>query len=356
MCQLCMNIEKKEAFASHFIGLMNGGFTVVLITMGHRTGLFDVMAQLPPSSSHEIADAARLNERYVREWLNGLVVARIIEFDPETRRYELPAEHAAWLTRAASPMNLAVVSQYLTLVASVEDKIFDCFRNGGGLSYDDYPRFHEIMAEDSGQTVVAGLIDAILPLAPGFSERLRQGIDVLDLGCGRGRGINLLAQQFPNSRFTGIDINDDVLAFARTEAQRNGSENIEFRTLDATKLSDFEVYDLIFTFDAIHDQPHPQTVLDNIHRALRPGGVYLMQDIRGSSEVHKNLDHPLAVISYTISLYHCMSVSLGQGGEGLGTMWGEELAVKMLRTAGFSDVELHYLEHDIQNAYYISRK
>jgi hypothetical protein len=117
-----------------------------------------------------------------------------------------------------------------------------------------------------------------------------------------------------------------------------------------------EAYDLVMTFDAIHDQANPLLVLKGINRTLKADGVYLMQDIHSSSEVHNNLDHPVGTLLYTISTMHCMSVSLAQNGEGLGTMWGQEKATELLREAGFTQVEVYQLEHDFQNDYYLIRK
>jgi ubiquinone/menaquinone biosynthesis C-methylase UbiE len=113
---------------------------------------------------------------------------------------------------------------------------------------------------------------------------------------------------------------------------------------------------LITTFDAVHDQAKPRNVLKGIYRALKPDGVYLMQDIRASSYLHKNFGHPLGTLLYTISCLHCMTVSLAQGGEGLGAMWGEEKAREYLEQAGFRSIETHRLDHDIQNNWYVVKK
>ena len=187
---------RKESFAESMIDMLNKGALAVMVSIGHRTGLFDAMSRLSPSTSAEIAGEAGLNERYVREWLGAMVTGRVVEFDPEGRIYRLPAEHAASLTRAAAPDNIAAFTQYIPMMGTVEDQIVECFRKGGGVPYSSYRRFHEVMAEDSGQTVVPALIDHILPLVPGFPENLKKGIEVLDIGCGSGKALNLMAEAF----------------------------------------------------------------------------------------------------------------------------------------------------------------
>jgi 2-polyprenyl-3-methyl-5-hydroxy-6-metoxy-1,4-benzoquinol methylase len=347
---------KSEAFAERMIGILNDAALALVTSIGHRTGLFDVMADLPPSTSQQIAEAANLNERYVREWLGAMVVGRIVEHDPEDGTYYLPQEHAAWLTRAASPNNIAVTAQFIPVLGMVEHGIVESFKHGGGLPYSAFPRFHEVMAEDSGQTVVAALADHILPLVPGLIERLEEGIDVLDVGCGSGRALNLMARTFPSSRFSGYDFSEEAIARARAEAQEHGTTNVRFELKDAAALDEKASYDLITTFDAVHDQADPAAVLKGIADALREDGVYLMQDIAGSSHAHKNMNHPIGPLLYTVSTMHCMTVSLSQGGEGLGTMWGEEKAREMLEEAGFKEVEVKQLPHDFMNSYYIVTK
>ena len=348
--------NKAEAFAGRMLDILNNGAIAIMISIGHRTRLFDTLAKLPPSTSQQIADAANLNERYVREWLGAMVTGRILEHQPENNTYLLAPEHAAFLTQDASPDNMAGFAQYIPLLATVEDKIIDCFYNGGGVPYSAYKRFHQVMAEDSGQTVVAALEEFILPLIPGLETTLQNGIDVLDVGCGSGRALNSLAQKFPQSRFTGYDFSEEAINTAKSEAKKLGLTNIQFEIKDAATINEASQYDLITTFDAIHDQAKPDVVLRAIFNALCPDGIYLMQDIRASSNVDGNLEHPVAPLLYTISCMHCMTVSLAANGMGLGAMWGEEKALEMLKEAGFSSVEIKRLEHDFQNNYYIVRK
>ena len=241
-------------------------------------------------------------------------------------------------------------------MGSVEDGIVECFGHGGGLPYSAFPRFHEVMAEDSSQTVVAALTDHILQLVPGLVERLKNSIDVLDVGCGSGRALNFMACTFPNSCFIGYDFSEEAIGRARAEAQEHGTTNVRFEVKDAAALDEKARYDLITTFDAVHDQADPAAVLKGIADALKDDGIYLMQDIAGSSHLHNNLDHPIGPMLYTVSTMHCMTVSLAQDGVGLGTMWGEEKATEMLKEAGFTKVEVKQLPHDIFNNYFLITK
>ena len=350
--------ERAEAFAGRMLDMLNGGALTVMISVGHRTGLFDALGARGEATSPELAEAAALDERYVREWLGAMTAGRIVELDPETGRYSLPAEHAAWLTRAAAPDNLAVEAQWITSLSQVEDDIVECFRSGGGVPYDRYPRFHEVMAEESAQTVLSVLFSHILPLVPGMAERLDDGASLLDLGCGRGRALVMLAERFPASTFRGYDLSAEAIAFARAQADERGLQNVTFEQRD---LSTFDQdaepggFAFVTTFDAVHDQARPLALLKGIRRALQPDGVYLMQDIQGSSHHHENVDHPGGPLLYMISCMHCMTVSLAQGGDGLGAMWGEEKARELLAEAGFSSVDVHLLEHDPFNAYFVVR-
>jgi len=357
--QADFNPAKAEAFAGRFLTALNHGALCLMASIGHRTGLFDVMSQLPPATSEEIAARAGLNERYVREWLGAMVTAGVVEIDPVTPRFSLPAEHAAFLTRAAAADNMAVFAQYIAVMGGVEDDIVQCFRKGGGVPYEKFPRFHEVMAEDSGQSVLSSLESHILPLVPGLTERLAKGIRVLDAGCGRGRIMNRLAELYPHSRFVGMDLSPEAIGFARDEASKKGLPNITFMIVDLSHFDEAaepESFDFITTFDAIHDQARPLHVLKGIHRALKPDGVYLMQDISGTSHLHKDKEHPIGTFLYTISCTHCMTVSLAQGGEGLGAMWGEEKTREYLQRAGFRSITTHRLAHDIQNNWYVVRK
>jgi ubiquinone/menaquinone biosynthesis C-methylase UbiE len=249
--------------------------------------------------------------------------------------------------------------QYTAVMGDVEDEILKCFRDGGGVPYSKYHRFHEVMAEDSGQSVLSSLESHILPLVPGLVEKLKAGVRVLDVGCGSGRIINKLASLFPQSHFVGMDLSDEAISKAKAESKNAGNRNTEFVKKDLSNFHEtapLQAYDFVTTFDAIHDQGKPLNVLIGINLTLKKDGTYLMQDISGTSDLEKDKDHPIAPFLYTISCMHCMTVSLAQDGEGLGAMWGEARTKEYLKRAGFSKIQTNKLAHDIQNNWYVVKK
>ncbi|MEU2997613.1 MULTISPECIES: class I SAM-dependent methyltransferase [unclassified Streptomyces] len=356
MTQTTVDPVRQEEFAGRMAQILNDACLGYLCSLGHRTGLFDVMAQLPPSTSEQIAEAAGLNERYVREWLGGVTVGGIVGYEPEDGTYRLPPEHAASLCRASGPDNMASFLQDLALIGQVEDEVVTAFRDGGGVPYSSYPKFQELQAEETARVYDAALVDAIIPLVPGLPERLGSGsgLDALDVGTGQGHVVNLLARAFPASRFTGVDMSEGGIAAAREEAARLGLPNARFELADAAAVTGS--YDLVTAFDVIHDLARPAETLAAVAGALRDDGVFLMGDIAASSRLEENLDHPLGPTLYTFSVFYCMTVSLGEGGAGLGTVWGRQTALRMLAEAGFGDVEVREVEGDILNVYYVARK
>jgi len=355
-CSIQVSPQDTEAFAGTLLDILNNGATAMMISIGHRTGLFDAMHNTGPSTSESLAQAAGLNERYVREWLGTMTTAQIVMYNPETGLYKLPKEHAMLLSNAPEATNMAGFMQWISVLGDVESEIVDCFHNGGGVPYSTYERFHDVMAEHSDGTVVGGFDQGFLDLVDGLDQLLTDGIEVLDIACGKGHAILELARRYPNSKFLGVDFSKEAITDAQIAASAADITNVQYEIADVSKLSYTGRFDLITAFDAIHDQRDPATVLSNIKSALRSGGLFLMQDVAGSSHVEKNIGQPLSPLIYTISCMHCMSVSLEQGGAGLGAAWGEELALSMLDESGFNSVKTHNLPHDIMNTYYIARQ
>ncbi len=363
MCTSCNTVTHQpnddasaEAFAEGLLDTVNQTSLAIMISVGHRTHLFDTLRGRGWVTSHELADAAKLNERYVREWLGAMATGHVVEIDATDgeNRFRLPDAHAEVLARSGQSMG--TMFQWFAVLGGVETRIVDAFKHGGGVPYDAFDRFHEVMAEESNLTVVSGLHEHIIPLVPGLADDLDRGIAVLDVGCGSGLAVCELARRFPRSHFTGYDLCEPAIIAARKTAQTLGLTNVEFAWRDVTDLATPDQIDLVTAFDVIHDQRDPAGVLAAIQRVLKPNATFLMQDLRASSHVADNVGHPLCPFLYTISTMHCMTVSLAQGGAGLGTVWGEQLAVQMLGEAGFENVKVNTLPHDIQNNWYVSSK
>jgi SAM-dependent methyltransferase len=247
---------------------------------------------------------------------------------------------------------VAASCQWIPILGSVEEQIIECFERGGGVPHSAYERFPGVMAEECDQAVVAELVEQVLPLVPGLSDALARGIDVLDVGCGTGRALNRLAAEFPRSRFVGCDASAEAVEAGHAEARELALANVRFVRRDAVELGRAAEFDLS-PRSSIHGRPDPILLRD---RARSGRTRLLMQDLAATSRPHEDASIPLAPFLYTVSCLHTMTVSLAEGGMGLGAMSGSECAQRMLRDAGFGRVDLRQLPHDPINLYYISRK
>lgn len=344
---------KAKAFTQQMVGMLNSGALAIMTSIGHRTGLFDAMDGEAPMSADDVATAANLHPRPVREWLSALACGGVVEHDVDAGTFVLPPEHAGLVTRRAGPLNLAIQAQYVGLFGAVEGDVADAFVDGSGVPYDKYPEFQAVMAQSSGERQERTLIPAVVPILPGGREAFEAGIDVADVGCGSGLAMVLLGKEFPNSRFTGYDFSSEGVATARQRVADAGIGNVTFEVADAAEIDISDAYDLVTTFDAIHDQSRPAEVLAGIRQMLRPGGTYLCVEPKASSELGEMLDEPMAPFLYTMSAMHCMQVSLAYGGEGLGAAWGHQTATEYLTTAGFTEIEVTGVREDRANTFFL---
>jgi SAM-dependent methyltransferase len=343
---------KAKAFTQLMVRHLEGAAVSVMLEVGRRVGLFEAMARMGAVTSVEIAEKTGLSERYVREWLAAMVCGGIVEYAAAEQTYRLPREHASGLT-GSSTRNLTSIVEMFPLMNRVIPDVAEAFRTGGGVPYSAYqPDFTGLMDRRSRPRFDELLFSAYLGKPDGIIARLESGIRVADVGCGTGHCIALMARRFPKSVFVGYDISEDGITGARAAAR--GLDNASFVVQDIAKLETPTPLDLITAFDAIHDQADPAGVLRRVRAALGRGGAFLMLDVCASSELADNVGVPMAPYLYTMSTMHCMSVSLAAGGPGLGTAWGHQVATRMLREAGFSDVQL-FERVDPANSLYVAR-
>jgi len=344
---------KARAFTQLMIRHLEGAAVTLMLEVGRRVGLFDAMAQMGAVTSAVIADKTGLSERYIREWLAAMVCGGVVEYAAAEHTYRLPREHATALT-GSSTRNLTSMVEMFPLLNRVIPDVAEAFRTGGGVPYSAFqPDFTGLMDRRSRPRYDELLFSAYLGKPEGLTARLESGVRVADVGCGTGHCITLMARRFPKSTFVGYDISESAIASAHAAAA--GLDNATFVVQDLARLESATPFDLITAFDAIHDQADPAGVLRRIRAALHPDGLFLMLDVWASSELAGNVGTPMAPYLYTMSTMHCMSVSLAAGGPGLSTAWGHQTATRMLREAGFTDVQL-FERVDPANSLYVARR
>ncbi len=342
-----MNEKKVEELAFRVVGDMGGAFVMALGYIGDRLGLFKAMAGAGPLSSAELAAKTKLNERYVREWLRAMVAAEYVNFDTGSNKYVMTEEQAFVLANEDSPMFVGGGFHFTTPSIRNVPKILDAFRNGGGIPYSEIgDEIPEAIERFFRPGYLHFLAQQWLPAVPGLKAKLEKGAIVGDVGCGCGQSTVAMAKAFPKSRVLGVDYHGPSIERARKLAAAQGLTNVEFLQARAEDIPKDRKYDLICSFDCIHDMVDPRGTLKSIREALAPEGVYVWSEPNASANAHENRN-PLGRTFHAISPLHCMTVSLAYNGEGLGTVIGEQGAHALAEEAGFH----HFERLPIQNPF-----
>ncbi|XP_072170890.1 S-adenosylmethionine-dependent methyltransferase Rv2258c-like [Diadema setosum] len=332
-------------FGRRMAETINAGFLTLSIAVGRQTGLFDALGSFrgQPKTSQEIADRAGLKERYVREWLGAMVTSRIVEAEGKDRFF-LPPHRAFFLGREGPGEELTILACALPVQSQVFENVTECFRRDGprGVPYDHFDKFHGFMSQCSNIWWGKNLVESFIPSVPGLREKLDSGISVLDVGCGEGGASILLAKQFCNSRFVGVDICHYAISQAKAMAVEQDVQNVDFQVMDAHMMPDewANKFDYVLASDSLHDMAHVSVALEMIQKVLTPDGYLSVLEVNAHSDIVDNMAMPFASTFYTNSLFHCMTVSLAaEGGEGHGNMWGREKTTAALRAGGFTVID-----------------
>ena len=319
-----------QRFTDRLLGDAAGFVHVVMAAVGDRLGLWHDLAAHGAATSVQLARRMGLSERHVREWLAAMAAAQYLDYDAATRRYSIDQERAALLADERSERFLGGLTQLLVSLMKPYERIVETFRSGGGVPQSAYDSAtYEAHERLSGPWYEHLLVQRWLPQA-GLVERLEAGVAVCDVGCGGGIGLVKLAQAYPRSRFVGYDVFGPNVHRARHRAQRAGvTERVQFHQLDAGAGLPAR-FDVITTFDVVHDAVDPHGVVRAIREALLTGGTYLCLEPRCG--VHDSL-------FYGVSVLYCMSTSLAHGGVGLGTCGVDGPQLRAMATnAGFTTV------------------
>jgi SAM-dependent methyltransferase len=318
---------------------MAGMMTTLFCVVGDRLGLFQALADGGPATSEDLSARAGVDERYAREWLRGLTAAGYLEHDRNAGTFSIPAAHVPVLAEEGGPFFFGGVYQETAGSLPTLGRLIHVFRDGGGVAQSEFgPDLWAGMERFTGAWFDHLLVPVWLPALPETAGLLEAGAEVADVGCGAGRALIRLAETYPKSTFVGFDAFEGQLERARANAAAADLEDrVSFELFDAAKGLPAR-YDVITTFDVVHDAVDPLGLMRSIRDALTERGVYVMLEINSADDPADNLG-PLAALFYGFSLFYCMTSSLAHGGAGLGTCGMPEARVRQLASeAGFSHV------------------
>lgn len=342
-----------EAFAERVLGDYAGANAFFMAGIGDRLGLFKELAANGAATSDELAIRTRLEERYVREWLGGMAAAGYLDYDPATGRYALPADHVPVLAEEAGPFFFgSAFFDFSTNFGETYRRLVDAFRDGGGVPQSEYgAEVAESIERFTAPWFEHMLVQQWLPLMPDTLAKLEKGAIVCDVGCGRGRALSKLAAAFPRSRFVGYDVYEPAIQAARARVQDAGvADRVRLEVRDAAQ-GFGERFDVVTTFDVLHDSVDPRGILSAIRSALSSDGRYICLEINCADRPQDNLG-PLGTVLYGLSLAYCLPVSLAEGGAGLGTLGLPESRLSELATeAGFSKVRRVPIDDPFNSVY-----
>jgi 2-polyprenyl-3-methyl-5-hydroxy-6-metoxy-1,4-benzoquinol methylase len=331
--------SRVEEFLGRVIGDIAGTMTTIFCALGDRLGLFAALAE-EEATSEELAAKLGLQERYVREWANGLVTAGYLARDPISGRYALPPEHVPVLADEGGLAFMGGAHQMIREIVGTIDTIERSFREGGGVRLNDYrDEFWIALERLTGPSFEHQLVQEWIPAVNGLEARLRAGARVADVGTGTGIAPITLAQAFREADVRGFDIHGPNIERATKTAREAGvADHVGFEQADGVKGIPGR-YDLITMFAVVHDTSDPLALLQNARGALEDDGVLLIDEINCHETVEDDRG-PLGTFLYGLSLLHCTPQSMALGGAALGTCGLPEARLRALcLEAGFGSVE-----------------
>ena len=332
-----MDRARIEGFLETFVEFASGATTIGLLAIADRSGLSTYLGATGGGTAEDIATGAGLQLRYVEEIMAGLAAAGVVGYDRETKRFDLPPEHALFIADETSPYSMAGFLDILPAALANLDGIADAAVHGGGVGFEEFgARLVAGIDRGNSPSQRVFLVSRWLPGIPGLIERLESGIRVAEIGCGSGTAALLIAEAFPNCKVSGFDVSPESIEAARGRSAH--LDNLEFHVSRVEDIPIDPGFDLITSFDVIHDLATPLQGLSRVRQALAPDGHFLMMEPNASSDLEENLT-PRGAMLYGISVLHCMTQSLARGGVGLGAAWGAERARALAEEAGFDSFQ-----------------
>jgi SAM-dependent methyltransferase len=331
-----LNEEKLHNFVQRVVCDASTAMHAMLCYIGDNLGIFKSMAATGPVTLTELATKTALNERYLQEWLGGMVAAEYIEFDSHTNTYYLPAEHALPLADDDFPYFFGGAYQELVSVTAVLPQLLQSFRSGEGIAYNKYPPETATAIERITRGWYRNqLVQIWLPAMPNVVAKLDSGATVLDIGCGGGEAAIAIAKSFPNAHVFGLDYDSQSIARASAHAVEHGVQDlVSFRVHDCMKLPE-KTFDLVTAFEVLHHAKDPLAVLNAVRKSLVAGGTFLVMELNGHANPNDNIT-PIGKFLYSVSTLYCLPTSLADNGPGIGALLDQDRLQDLAKQGGFS--------------------
>ena len=345
-----------RASVDRLLGLMVGAYVSIMILVGLRLGLYRALKDTGPASSGELANHTGLHERWLREWLHGQAAAGVINYRGDGR-FELSLGAAFLLADEDHLLFQGGSFDSLPLSIDVAQRLPEAFRTGLGLTWDDSgPEGANACEQTLRNWYRQQLVSTALPMLEGVVDRLTAGGRVADVGCGTGVALIEMARAFPRAEFHGYDISEHALRRAEAHRREAGLESVVFHNVALEPLPADASFDLVTTFDCLHDITQPAEVAAAIRAAVGPDGTWFIIDVNCAPTFEENLRSGLAPMGYALSVLYCMSSGLSEpGGAGLGALGLPEPAMReLVSAAGFTRFRRLDLRHPV-NAFYEAR-
>ena len=333
---MAIDNDKLNEFLGKFVMDLGATAAAANVVIGHNLGLYKALAGAP-ATAEELAAQTQTNPRYVAEWLRGQAAGGYVEYDAADDTYSMTEEQSFALTNPDGGIYAPGAFVLALGALRAEPRITEAFRSGGGLGWHEQDENVFIGCEQFFRPgYIANLIPAWIPALDGVQDKLRAGAQVADIGCGLGASTILLAQEYPNSRFTGSDYHGHSIEIARKHAGEAGvADRVSFEVSSAASFSGTG-YDLAATFDCLHDMGDPLTAARHIRQALKPDGSWLIVEPAATDDVAGNLN-PVGRVYYNFSTLLCVPNALSQsGGYALGAQAGEAAIRQVVTDAGFT--------------------